>query len=228
MRISGRLQNRKFGPNQTAKSWGQDNEVDLTARYGSEQKSRLPLSVRGLLSPPVTVEQAPFGNQAPVQGKTGRCEDWVGLSKASGWQVRDHTEKDVHCPKDHAGADPHQAGRSELKVRKQPISAGSCRERQVINDVLQLVLAEAIEKEICNDQLEGMRRGRLPLQNVSMNEFNSCLLFQGELSASLVQHAFAGIQVNNACVGKTSATVHKGATVTFADKQDVFGCSNFA
>jgi hypothetical protein len=87
-----------------------------------------------------------------------------------------------------------------------------------------LVQAETIEKEVCDDQIEGARR-RDPSQSVSMNEVRVCCqqVEAPEPASGERQHLGAGVHASDVRGWQPPPAFCEKAAIAFPNNQDALG-----
>lgn len=105
--------------------------------------------------PPIAPQQSPFGLSALAQGEAGALKKGIGRDEFARGQPCGGSEEDIHHPKNNFAAELSHAPRSHLKIGEQPVRIFRGGATHKADDLLQLVAAEAIQKEIRDYQIVG-------------------------------------------------------------------------
>ena len=104
--------------------------------------------------PFVSVEEAPLVDKAPAQHKALRLEEWIGRSQPTGRQTCHDAKEEVHEAVNQECAEPRNSGRGNPKISEPPRGMGFRGVAERRDNPFELFGPEAIEAEICDEQVK--------------------------------------------------------------------------
>lgn len=169
------------------------------------------------------MEKTEIVGGAIAKGELVRAEKGVRRGDSTSREPRSSTEKCIHQPMDYLRAETGEAPWRNGEIRQEPGGIGSGSASKLRNQGIQFIRAEAIEKEMCDDEIK-RGYGRGPGECIGMNKGN---LLEGEGHGALTifrqaKHSTAGIDASDCRIRETLPKRSEELTGAYAQDENGF------